>query len=627
MATPLQLGVRRNAAHTGRHKGSRQGNHIGTAFEQRINGGAEPRRRRQKTRMFLARPERLDYAALCEKAHPPPKWSAREKSGSVNDMNALIQLVASANVVDLLSHASSYPDHPRAVKVIETHISWVFLTDRYAYKLKKPVRFEFLDFSTPELRHHACLEELRLNRRLAPDDYIAVLPITRDSNGLLTFNGHGEEVDWVVQMRRLPAEQALNVQLREGRLTSEKAEAIARFLATFYAGLIPIRLTAGDYRRALERHIRANGAALLNSPPTIVSKVRQAQSAQLRYLTIQADTIDSRVAAGRIVEGHGDLRPEHIYLNGQPIVIDCIEFSDELRNVDIADDLSFLAMECERLDNSELGSSDLGDRVLATYQRVGGDQVPALLLAFYRSYRACVRAKVVLLRNEQRPADRSAQDGEIVQQYIDLAARHAAELGPPMLLIIGGFMGTGKSTLSAKLAETFDIEKFSTDHIRRSILGASEAPASYSEGKYQPDMRSRVYDELLRQAGDVLKNGESAILDGTFLTGCLRQQAYRLADRYGAVPLFVHCTCPRPVAYTRIQRREDAGPSESEARVELYDLQARDVESPWADEPFVEVDTTQPIAQQMSVVCGTLRSPLFGQPRVSRDQRPRVVTR
>ncbi len=542
-------------------------------------------------------------------------------------MNALIKPVAIANVVDVLSDAASYPDHPGAVTVIETHISWVFLTDRYAYKLKKPVRFEFLDFSTPESRHHACLEELRLNRRLAPDVYVAVLPITRDSNGVLTFNGHGEKVDWVVQMRRLPAEQALNVRLCEGRLTSDQADAIARFLADFYARLTPARLTAGDYRQALERHIRANGATLFDSPFTNDLKIRQAQSAQLRYLTVQAGVLDSRVAAGRVVEGHGDLRPEHIYLNGRPIIIDCIEFSDELRNVDIADDLSFLAMECERLGNSELGNIDLGDRVLATYQQVGGDRVPASLLAFYRSYRACVRAKVVLLRTEQRPADRSAQEGELLQQYIDLAARHAAELGPPMLLIIGGCMGTGKSTLSAKLAETFDIGLFSTDHIRRSILGASETPASYSEGKYQPDMRSRVYDELLRQAGDVLKNGESALLDGTFLTGCLRQQAYRLAEQYGAMPLFVNCTCPRPVAYTRIQQRANAGPSESEARVELYDLQARDVEPPWADEPFVEVDTTQQIAQQMSVVCGALQSTLFGQPRVSGDQRPRVAIR
>ena len=541
---------------------------------------------------------------------------------SVNAMNALINPVGSASVLDLMSVASSYADQPRNVELMETHISWIFLTDRYAYKLKKPVRFEFLDYSTPELRHHACLEELRLNRRQAPDVYLAVLPITRDPNGRLAINGHGEEVDWVVQMRRLPSENALNVQLREGRLTSENAEAIARFLANSYSELIPIRLTAGEYRRALERHIRANGAALLDASFADVAKVRQAQIAQLRYLSVRADVFDGRVAAGRIVEGHGDLRPEHIYLNGQPIVIDCIEFSEELRNVDIADDLSFLAMECERL-----GDGDLGNRVMATYQQVGGDRVPATLLAFYRSYRACVRAKVMLLRSEQRSAHRSEQEDELMRQYIDLAARHAAELGPPMLLIVGGLMGSGKSTLSTELAEAFNIALFSTDRIRRSMLGASQTLASYGEGKYQPDMRNRVYDELLRQAGEALKNGESIILDGTFLTGCLRQQAYRLAERHGAVPLFVHCTCPRPVAYTRIQKRAETGQGESEARVELYDLQARDVEPPWADEPYLDVDTTQPRAQQVNAVCGALQVPLFENTRSSADQRPPVETR
>ena len=249
------------------------------------------------------------------------------------------------------------------IQVVETHISWVFLTDRYAYKLKKPVRFEFLDFSTSDLRHRACLNEVHLNRRLAPDVYLGVLPITQSPEGRLELNGNGQAVDWVVQMRRLPAENALDVVLREGRRTPEQAQSIAKLLSDFYARVLPKPISADVYRDLLDHHIRANGVVLLDSLPTERSRIRRTQSAQLRYLSIEAAMIGNRVAAGRVVDGHGDLRPEHIYLDVRPIVIDCIEFSDELRTVDIADELSFLAMECERLNDSGLGES-----VIAAYQ-------------------------------------------------------------------------------------------------------------------------------------------------------------------------------------------------------------------------------------------------------------------
>ena len=168
---------------------------------------------------------------------------------------------------------------------------------------------------------------------------------------------------------------------------------------------------------------------------------------QLRYLNIEAGLIGSRATAGRIVEGHGDLRPEHIYLNDHPTVIDCIEFSEELRIVDIADELSFLEMECERL-----GDGGLGHSVLAEYQRVSGDHVPDSLLSFYRCYRAMVRAKVALLRSQQQTNYMATASDQLVGQYIDLAEQYAKELGPPTLLIVGGLMGSGKSTLGGNIS-------------------------------------------------------------------------------------------------------------------------------------------------------------------------------
>ncbi|MEX2306264.1 MAG: AAA family ATPase [Pirellulales bacterium] len=512
----------------------------------------------------------------------------------------------SDSLTALMSDPSSYPDRPSSVQAIETHISWVYLTDRYAYKLKKPVQFEFLDFSTPELRHRACLEELRLNRRLAADVYLAVLPITQTADGALELNGQGPPVDWVVQMRRLPAEKALDVLLGKRRLLSENAQSIAAHLTNFYARLLPKPLSPDVFLQTLERHIRANGMALLDSLQAERSRVRRIQSGQLRYLKLQAEEFSNRVAAGRIVDGHGDLRPEHIYVEKPPAVIDCIEFSDELREVDVADELSFLTMECERL-----GDGGLGELVLHTYERACGDEIPRRLLAFYRAYRACVRAKVALFRRQQQAKDKNQSFEGLIREYLNLADRYAKELGPPMLLIVGGLMGTGKSTLAAILAATFDIDLLSTDHIRHGMLGASDVPAGYGEGNYQLDLRDRIYDELLRQAGELLKDGQSVVLDGTFLTDCLRERAYDIGYKHGAVSLHVSCTCPRQVAYARIQQRAEFGQSESEARTELYDLQARDFESPCADDPSITVDTAQAMSHQMSAVFAELRRLLF----------------
>lgn len=506
------------------------------------------------------------------------------------------------SVVDVMSDSSTYPDQRSSVQIIETHISWVFLTDRYAYKLKKSVQFEFLDFSTPELRRSACLDEVRLNGRLAPDVYLAVLPITQDAGGTLELNGRGQEIDWVVQMRRLPAETALDAVLREDRLAPEDAAAIAKHLTDFYARLPPQPLSGGVYRQAVDRHIRANGAALLAALSAERARIRRIQSAQLRYLNVEAELIDNRVAAGRVVDGHGDLRPEHIYLDGRPIVIDCIEFSEELRTVDIADELSFLSMECQHL-----GDGGLGEFVLAKYQRVCKDQVPESLLAFYRSYRALVRAKVALLRSQQQTNGASQLSADLIRQYVDLADHYATELGPPCVLIVGGLMGAGKSTLARKLADAFDAELLSTDHIRRSMLGTSELPAGYGEGNYRPDVRSRVYDELFHRASEILNERQSVVLDGTFLTGVLRERAYDMGYRHGAVSLHVQCTCPRQIAYARIQQRAKDGDTESEARAELYDLQARDLEPPRADDPAITVDTTQATSQQIQAVCAELQ--------------------
>jgi predicted kinase len=317
---------------------------------------------------------------------------------------------------------------------------------------------------------------------------------------------------------------------------------------------------------------------------------------------VQKALFDGRVVSGRIVEGHGDLRPEHIYLANPPVVIDCIEFSDELRRVDIADELNFLAMECDRL-----GNGDLGQLILSTYEDVSGDRIPAPICSFYRCYRASVRAKVAILQAGQQSEDQRCAFSRLTHQYIDWADHYADQLGRPCLLVVFGMMGSGKSTLARKIAEAFDIDVLTTDHIRHSMMGSSVSPARYGEDLYRPESRGQVYDELFRQAAAVLDNGQSVILDGTFLSRELRSRARDLSRRHGAEVLCISCECTKETSLARIQQRAEAGQSESEARADLYDAQARGFQPPIDETSTVRIDSTAPLVQQLQDVCEKLR--------------------
>lgn len=292
----------------------------------------------------------------------------------------------------MLRAPDTYPERPDRVESLETHMSWVFLTDRYVYKLKKPVVYDFLDFSTLSMRQQHCQEEVRLNRRLAPNVYLGTVAITRDSRGAMHLSGEGEPIEWLVHMRRLPAERMLDALIRTRALRQADIDSLGLRLARFYQTCSPVALSAGQYRAELGSAIELNRAELSPSqyglPRGLVEAVHAAQADFLRQ---RAGLFDARVVAGKIVEGHGDLRPEHVCLLPEPVVIDCLEFSRRLRTVDPADELAFLAMECERL-----GAPQVGEGVLHIYADVTHDRPPAPLVSFYMSYRAGLRARFAI---------------------------------------------------------------------------------------------------------------------------------------------------------------------------------------------------------------------------------------
>ncbi|MDP2058085.1 MAG: hypothetical protein Q8K35_10045 [Thiobacillus sp.] len=300
-------------------------------------------------------------------------------------------------------------------------MSWVFLTDTHAYKLKKPVRYAYLDFSTTEARRLDSEQEVRLNRRLAADVYLGVIPLVLGAEGRLSLGGAGETVDWLVQMRRLPAERMLDHLIRSGAVKQAEISQLARRLARFYAAVPADAITPEAYRQCLAERIEDNlrelGSPEFGLPRDIPAGLARFQ---LRFLQTHAGLFDSRVRKGRIVEGHGDLRPEHVCLLPEPVVIDCLEFNREFRILDPADELGYLALECERLHAPEVGRW-----LLESYSEASGDAPPSALLHFYQSCRATLRAKLAIwhLRDDGRhpPGKWVAA----ARDYLELAQRHA----------------------------------------------------------------------------------------------------------------------------------------------------------------------------------------------------------
>jgi aminoglycoside phosphotransferase family enzyme/predicted kinase len=451
------------------------------------------------------------------------------------------------------------------VERVETHISWVFLTDRFAYKLKKPVAFNFLDFSTPQLREWACRQEVRLNRRLAAHAYLDVVPVTRTPLGRLQLGAEGRPLDWLVKMRRLPHSQTLQALIRDRRLSPSMLRCLAARLAEFYQQMPPLTLRIDDYRTRFEEHVRANNDELLRLQHGLDPHlVRRVHSAQHRTLRLAPELLDNRVRDGRVIEGHGDLRPEHIYLTPEPTIIDCIEFNEEYRRLDVLDELSFLSMECDLLNAPAVGES-----ILQQYCLESGDHPPACLLLFYKAYRACVRAKVLALRSDQHPGSLRDRDLGAAHRYLDLADQYATQLGPPLLILVRGLPGTGKSTLASALAADLEADLQQTDNVRHQLFAGPEARCG-AEDRYHPENKRLVYDTLLRRAEAALRQGVSAVLDGTFLAPSLVGESHALASRYDAEFMVVECRCPSDVAIARIARRRAGGDHASDATPEVY---------------------------------------------------------
>jgi aminoglycoside phosphotransferase family enzyme/predicted kinase len=495
-----------------------------------------------------------------------------------------------------------YPEPTTCVEHIETHISHVFLTDQFAYKLPKPVKFDFLDFSTGEQREATCRNELRLNRRLAADTYIDVVPIRRDAAGEWHWGATSDTTEWLVKMRRLPADRMLDRLIAEGRVTDNDIDRLAAKLLGFYRAAPSLALDPHEYRQHVERHVHANYAELFKAEYGLSPElVKAVHGPQLQLLALKPELLENRAGKGQVVDGHGDLRPDHICLTEEPVIFDCVEFSAELRQIDVLDELAFLAMECDRL-----GGAWIGQRIVVAYEAQAHDQPASELLPFYKAYRACVRAKVAAFRSRQ--GDESQKVAAIAEanQYLNLARNYVRSILPPLLLLVRGVSGSGKSTLARALAERLGCELLQTDVVRHELFGRPEVRSEETQRiVYSPDQRRQVYEAMFAHGEQLLRSGVSVVLDGTFLSADLVADAMRFAP--AASQLVIDCHCPAEIAKRRIAQRLSAGIDPSEAGPELHDRQLREREEVPFGMPHVIIDSSGEIEPQVLQCIAALR--------------------
>lgn len=494
-------------------------------------------------------------------------------------------------------------------QLIETHISWVFLGADDVYKVKKPVCLSFLDFTHLTERKRICEIEVQLNQRLSHDVYWGVVPVVCSSSGVHSFgastalggeNPGSEIVDYAVHMRRLADADRWDVLLAKGNLTNDAVTSFAEHLAQFHAhcgtnaelqqlGLAnAIRINVdenfSELGGALELHLpRAHAVAL----PLL----------QRDFLDQHGALFDARMRSGKVRDGHGDLRLEHVYAERSGIqVLDCIEFNDRFRYADVCADLAFITM-----DLRHHARPDLAEALAAAYAAKTCDFELYSLLNFYESYRAVVRAKVthLALSNAQSSASSSERAHAELSRYLTQAfdALHGPER-TPRVVAVGGLIGSGKSHTARELGTMLRCPTIASDRLRKhlhqtDVFGA--LPAGSFDGAYSEAATERTYAYLLEQALHVLRSGRSVVLDATFRAAAERERLLEFCQANGVPVYFVECRADEATLRQRLRAREHQ-PNVSDARESLLDDFMRRYEAPSETEltELCRLDTSLP---------------------------------
>ena len=471
--------------------------------------------------------------------------------------------------------ANFYPYRADSVELRQTHISYVLLAGDYVYKVKKPVRFTFLDYSSLEKRRHFCHEEIRLNRRLAATVYLDVLAIVGDGErfGLRDSLRQEETIcEYAVKMRRLPEEYFLERLIQEGKARKEDFDRIAAILADFYATAAIDRASLYGSPEMIRLNLERNVAELAPcvGETLTLDEFKHVQDYHLSFLTENRAIFETRARDGRVREGHGDLRAEHICLEKDPVIFDCIEFSEEFRYCDAASEIAFLSMDLDYL-----GVPTLSNYFVTSFQNLTKDPGLSRLLPLYKAYRACVRGKVETLKSREPevPEKEQREAKSRARRYFHLAYCYASGPCPAAIIVVCGMAGSGKSTIARILGARTGYQIFNSDVIRKQLAGiplTSHLQHEYGAGLYNESVNALTYDCLLKQAEHDIKMGKGAIVDATFKDPQHRRLVIEMSSRTGVPVLFVECRASEETTFRRLQERQQRPGEVSDATVAVY---------------------------------------------------------
>ncbi len=491
----------------------------------------------------------------------------------------------------------AYPHSCGHIELIETHISWVLLTGDFAYKLKKPVRFSFLDFSTLELREHFCREELRCNRSFAPELYVDVVPIYQRTDNTISMGGTPEPDDtlleWAVQMRQFDPDAQLDRLLEHTGITTNMLAGFGGELAARHAALPRLTASASETKQRIFGPVQDNfneiaATGLQPAHELLLTRIRELSETLGQQLW---PLIAERMQNGYVRECHGDLHLSNMVLiNDAVIAFDCLEFNANLRWIDTINDVAFLFMDCH-----ERGRYDLAYAFLNGYLDTSGDYQGTQLLGYFAAYRSMVRAKVAALRWEQ---DHSEDAETRLVTHIEWA-KAWLERPAGSLLLMCGLSGAGKSYVAERLAPLLPAIRLRSDVARKTLaeltaLEHTDSPVG--GGLYHPDQSDKAFEYLAGVAEALLCGGDNVIVDATFIEKQRRTEFLNLAKQLGVKVQIIYCTAPVEVLKSRIKARSTLSDDPSEATLEVLESQLKKFAVPEAPEPVIELETDKTLS-------------------------------
>lgn len=496
-------------------------------------------------------------------------------------------------LIDQMLDPHTYPEPTKTVQHLQTHISHIFLTEQYVYKIKKPVDFGFLDFTTLEKRHFYCLEELRLNRRLSPDIYLEVIALRDDGSGTLSFGGEGQILEYAVKMVRMPEERMMSRLLDLDQVSLADIDAIADKVACFHADAATGN---GIKLFGTVEAVRANWLENLRQTTPYIGRTLSQQDLQLigewALQMLEQDVLlfRQRVQGGFIRECDGDLHSENICLDGQVHIFDCIEFNEKFRYSDTAADVAFLAMDLENH-----GRHDLAKRFVDRYSEVSGDTGLRQIVPIYLVNRAFIRGKVESFRlDDPQMSDEEKKAAQLRAQRLFRLARGYVlrERLPKTLFLTCGPTGCGKSAVAKELAFQMGVKSFSSDCERKLLAGVDLA--DHGADIYTADWNEATYQRLLELAQEQLSAGKSVIVDATFRKAPSRKQFIAMGVKAEATVVILYLDCPADLARQRLEQRSTRSDTVSDGTWQVYQRQMHDFDIPNEDEALlVTLDATK----------------------------------